>query len=63
MTTEVEATKVAEGDPATTVTDAGTVAAPFRLDKATTAPPAGAGPDSVTVQVLDAPPAIVAGAH
>ena len=50
-------------DPAAMVVDAGTVAAAFELDKPTAAPPKGAGPDSVTVQMLDAPPRTVAGAH
>jgi hypothetical protein len=44
--------KVALFEPAVTVTLAGTVATEVRLlDRATTAPPAGAGPESVTVPV------------
>jgi hypothetical protein len=43
--------------PAATVTEAGTVAAALLLVSVTTAPPAGAGPLSVTVfKVVDAPP-------
>src|SRR5436190_18996093 len=48
--------------PAATVTDAGTVATlVLLLVNATTAPPAGAAPLSVTVPVLFAPPVSVAG--
>jgi len=42
--------------PAVTVTLAGTDAAARLDDNVTTRPPAGAGPDSVTVPVADAPP-------
>jgi len=43
--------------PAATVTEAGTVAAALLLVSVTTAPPAGAGPLSVTVfKVVDVPP-------
>jgi hypothetical protein len=62
-TVEVEAVKVAEEDPAATVTDEGSLTALLLSDSATTPPPAGAGPDSVTVQLLDAPPCTVAGEH
>jgi hypothetical protein len=50
----------AERDPAGTVTDAGTVAAAFVLESVTTAPPAGAGPLSVTVALaVDVPKTVV----
>jgi hypothetical protein len=60
-TAEVEAEKLAEKDPAGIVTDAGKLTAPLLSDSATVTPPAGAGPDSTTVQVLEAPPVTVAG--
>jgi hypothetical protein len=48
--------------PAPTVTDAGTVTPALLLAKATTAPPAAAGPFSVTVlAVVDPPPTTVFG--
>ena len=48
--------------PAATVTVAGAVAAPLLLISITTAPPAGAGPFSVTVfAVVDPPPTTDAG--
>jgi hypothetical protein len=46
--------------PAATVTLAGTVAAALLLDSVTTAPPAGAGPSSVTVPVRGLPPVTLA---
>lgn len=49
--------KVAVVCPALTVTLAGTVpTAELPLERATTAPPVGAGPESVTVAVEVAPP-------
>jgi hypothetical protein len=48
-------------DPAPTVTLAGTTAAASLLYRVTTAPPAGAGPVSVTVPVAEAPPVRLAG--
>ena len=54
---------MAERAPAAIVTDAGTVAAVELSERATTAPPEGAAPESVTVQVLDAPPVTEPGAH
>ena len=62
-TEDVVALKVVDEDPAEIVVDVGTITAELLLDKAVTAPPAGAGPESVTVQVLEAPPVTVAGAH
>ena len=52
---------VAVDAPAATVTLAGTDAAARLDDNVTTRPPAGAGPDSVTVPVADAPPRTDAG--
>jgi len=47
--------------PTGTVTLAGTVAAVLSLDSVTCAPPAGAGPSSVTVPVELLPPVTVVG--
>ena len=47
--------------PAGTVTLPGTVAAELLLDSVTCAPPAGAGPSSVTVPVELLPPVTVVG--
>ena len=55
-TLEVAALKVVEEDPPGIVVEMGTVTAALLLDRAMTAPPAGAGPESVTVQVLGVPP-------
>ena len=52
-----------EEDPAEIVADAGTVAAVELSDRLTTAPPDGAAPESVSVQMLDAPPITIPGAH
>lgn len=53
----VETVKVTVVAPAGTVTLAATVAAVVRLDaRVTIVPPAGAGPLSVIVPVLEAPP-------
>ena len=54
LTAAVVALKVAEDADAATVTDAGTVRAELLLESVTTAPPAGAGCERVTVQVLEA---------
>jgi hypothetical protein len=55
------ATKVADAVPAGTVTDAGTVTAPFDDVSATTKPPTGAGPPIVTVPVMIPPPTTLLG--
>src|SRR5437016_5447020 len=47
--------------PAGTATLVGTLAAPLLLESATCAPPAGAGPPSVTVPVEAFPPVTVVG--
>jgi len=49
--------------PAATVTLVGTIADALALDRATTAPPTGAGPLNVTVPVDVAPPIKLAGAR
>ena len=55
-TIEVFTVKVTLVLPAATVTLAGTLAAPLLLERVTCAPPAGAGPLSVTVPVEDCEP-------
>ena len=55
--------KVAEADPAGTVTDTGTVTISLVVDTPTTTPPEGAGLDSATVQALEPPPGTVKGEH
>jgi hypothetical protein len=60
-TEDVVTVKVAAEDPAATVTDAGTVADPLELESATSIPPAGARPDSVTVPVDGEPPITLGG--
>lgn len=57
------AVKVAEEDPADTVTDPGTFSSPLLLDSETVAPPAGAAWLKVTVQVEVFPELRVVGLH
>jgi hypothetical protein len=45
------------------VTEGGKVTTMLLSARFTTAPPKGAGPESVTVQVLEVPPVTVAGEH
>ena len=68
MVTEVDAVtglvltvKAAVVAPAGTATLEGTLAAPLLLESATCAPPAGAGPLSVTVPVEEFPPVTLVG--
>jgi len=56
VTALVVTLKVADEDPAATVTFAGTVAALPLLRNVITAPPAGAGLERVTVPVREPPP-------
>jgi hypothetical protein len=61
-TADVLTVKVALLVPAGTITLEGTLAAPLLLERNTCAPPAGAGPLSVTVPVEDcAPPTTLVG--
>src|SRR5258707_202337 len=57
----VFAVNVALVVPAETATLEGTLAAPLLLESATCAPPAGAGPLSVTVPVEEFPPVTLVG--
>jgi len=57
-TTDVFTVKVALLLPAGTITLEGTLAAPLLLESITCAPPAGAGPLSVTVPMDDCAPPI-----
>jgi len=61
VTALVLAVKVALVAPAGTATLEGTPAAPLLLESATCAPPAGAGPLSVTVPVEESPPVTLVG--
>ena len=63
VTAEVEAVSVAEVAPDGTFTVAGTPTAALLEVIEIAAPPVGAGPESVSVQTLESPPARVAGAH
>jgi hypothetical protein len=56
VTVDVVTVKVAEAAPEATVTLARVLAAALLEESATDAPPAGAAPVRVTVQVLEAPP-------
>jgi hypothetical protein len=60
-TTFVFTGKMAEVAPFSTVTLVGTIATFLLLASATTAPPAGAGPDNVTVPCEGIPPFTVVG--
>ena len=60
-TMDVFTVKVALVAPAGTVTLVGTLAAALLLESRTCAPPAGAGPLSVTVPVEEFPPATLVG--
>lgn len=62
-TAVVAAVNVAELAPAATVTVFGAVSAALFELSVTTAPPAGALLDSATVQVVEAPPMMLAGVH
>jgi hypothetical protein len=59
----LETGTVTEAVPAGTVTVAGTTTAVLLADSTTEAPPTGASPDNVIVQVLLEPPSTDAGAH
>jgi len=62
-TGEVAAVKVADKAVAGMVIAKGIVAAVLLLERLTLAPPDGAAADIVAVQVLDAPPITLTGAH
>jgi hypothetical protein len=55
--------KLAEADPAGTVTDPGIVMTSLIVDTPTATPPEGAALDSATVQELGLPPVTVEGEH
>jgi hypothetical protein len=55
------AEKVADAEPAATVTEAGTLSAALLLDRLTVDPPVGAAAFRVTVQVLEPPEAKLVG--
>jgi hypothetical protein len=55
--------KLAEVDPAGTVTDPGIVIISLLVDRPTITPPEGAGLDSAIVQALGLPPVTVEGEH
>jgi hypothetical protein len=57
------AVKVAEEEPATTVTEGGTVSSALLLASATTIPPFGAAPLNATVHVVAAPEFTPVGLH
>jgi len=63
VTVPAVAVKLAVVPPAVTITEAGTVIAALFEERATDAPPASAGDDNVTVQVLIAPETIKLGEH
>jgi hypothetical protein len=62
-TAEVEAAKFADEAPAGMAIDTGAPTAALLLERLTTVPLEGAAPDNVTVQVLEAPPVTLMGAH
>jgi hypothetical protein len=55
--------KLAEADPAGTVTDPGIVMTSLIVDRPTATPPEGAAVDSATAQALGLPPVTVEGEH
>jgi hypothetical protein len=60
---DAEAAKDAVDAPAATVTEAGILTAALSSESVTTAPPAGAAPANVTVQLADVPEPREVGAH
>jgi hypothetical protein len=63
VTAAVVVTNVTEDAPAGTLTLVGVEAEEELSDTLTAAPPAGAAPESVTVQVLGSKPATAVGEH
>jgi hypothetical protein len=63
LTVPAVAVKLAVAAPATTATEAGTASAELLSETATEAPPLGAAPESVTVQIEVPPEVTVAGEH